>query len=394
MFFSYRPSYQPRLEVLESRLTPGVLNPISNPNPLLIVPEHHYVAYGEDSGNLVNVYLDYSTLVASFLPFDPGYTAGVRVAVGDVNGDGYPDIIVATGPGVPPLVKVIDGTKLKMVDSNGEISDAALLGKFYAYDPRFLGGVFVATGEVELGVNTAVDIITGADAGGGPHVKVIDDTKLNQLQTNGEIADSALFGQFYAFDPKFSGGVRVADAGGSEIVTGAGPGGGPHVKVIDATQLTSLDSNSEPVGNALKGQFYAYAPSFTGGVYVAANPYVGIVTGAGAGNLGTRVRVISDYRALDNNSEPTDLLGDFYAFDPAFGGGVRVAAFQSGAANGHPSPYVVTGAGPGGGPHIKTLDGTKLSFLQGNGEISDYAVLDQFYAFDPNFTGGVFVGAN
>src|SRR5262249_51084553 len=45
----------------------------------------------------VTVFDAYGNKVADFLAFNPGFMGGVRVAVGDVNGDGIPDIIVAAG---------------------------------------------------------------------------------------------------------------------------------------------------------------------------------------------------------------------------------------------------------------------------------------------------------
>jgi len=42
--------------------------------------------------------------LASFLAF-PGFTGGVSVAAGDVNGDKIDDIIIAAGPGAGPHVK-------------------------------------------------------------------------------------------------------------------------------------------------------------------------------------------------------------------------------------------------------------------------------------------------
>src|SRR5262249_20642792 len=88
------------------------------------------------------------------------FTGGVRVAAGDVNGDGFADLVVGTGPGIGTQVQVLSG------------ADLSLLRIFAPYNPAFTGGVWVAAGDV-TGDGFA-DIVTGADAGGAPHVRLID----------------------------------------------------------------------------------------------------------------------------------------------------------------------------------------------------------------------------
>jgi hypothetical protein len=72
--------------------------------------------------------------------------------------------------------------------------------------------------------------------------------------------------RFFAYGAGFTGGVRVAAAdlngdGKADIITGAGPGGGPHVRVFDG-------ATGDPLAGPA-GSFFAYHPFFGGGVYVA-----------------------------------------------------------------------------------------------------------------------------
>ncbi len=74
---------------------------------------------------------------------------------------------------------------------------------------------------------------------------------------------------FFAYPMGFTGGVFVAAAdlngdGKADIITGAGPGGGPHVQAFDGATGGLLGS---PIGS-----FFAYSPLFAGDVFVAGAP--------------------------------------------------------------------------------------------------------------------------
>jgi hypothetical protein len=134
-------------------------------------------------------------LVFEFFPYDLAARGGVRVALGDVNGDGVPDLITAPGAGGGPHVRVFDGAALL------RHQQTEIVGLF-AYDPGFTGGVFVAAGDVDG--DGRADVITGTGTGGAAHVRVFNGTTGTQLGLPGA--------SFFAYDPGFIGGVFVGGA--------------------------------------------------------------------------------------------------------------------------------------------------------------------------------------
>jgi hypothetical protein len=214
-----------------------------------------------------------------------------------------------------------------------------------------------------------LDIITGAGAGGGPHVKAF------ALKFNGGQAAPQEIASFFAYDPNFRGGVSVASGnidgiGPDEIITGAGAGGGPHVKAFSRASdgtLTTLSS------------FFAYDATFTGGVSVASGNIDGlgadeIITGAGAGG-GPHVKAFS--RASDGT---LNTVSSFFAYEANFRGGVDVGAMRATPTS--DLSTVLTGAGPGGGPHVRSWNLTNPDMPQE--QLS-------FFAYDASFQGGVAV---
>ena len=90
---------------------------------------------GTDSGTLAHVKVfQGGSPERSLLPYG-SFTGGVRVATGDVDGDGFSDMITSTGSGAPH-VKVFSGR------TGSEIAS------FLAYG-GFSGGVFVAAGDLD-----------------------------------------------------------------------------------------------------------------------------------------------------------------------------------------------------------------------------------------------------
>ncbi len=94
-------------------------------------------------------------------PFSPGFHGGVSVAAGDVDGDGKADVIVATGPGTPGVIRVFSGaTKTR-------------LSSFSPY-PSFTGGVTVSAADVNGDHRT--EIVAAPGVGGGSQVKIFTGT--------------------------------------------------------------------------------------------------------------------------------------------------------------------------------------------------------------------------
>ena len=93
----------------------------------------------------------HSALRNPFLAFTPGYFGGVSVAVGDLNLDGYADIVAGRSTNGVPTVNIFSG-----------VNDG-LIQTFNAFNTNFLGGISVAVGDYDG--DGWPDVIVGSGVG-------------------------------------------------------------------------------------------------------------------------------------------------------------------------------------------------------------------------------------
>jgi hypothetical protein len=261
------------------------------------------------------------------------------------------EIVTGAGPGGGPHVQVFS-------------SDGTPASSFFAYDQGFHGGVRVATGD--LNCDGTSEIITAAGPGGGPNVRVFKADGTPFTATGGTAPTN-----FFAYQESLTSGVSVAAGdingdGCDEIITAPGPGVEPKVNIFNDNGTFSGIS------------FDAFDTNFSGGVWVAVGDIDGdgkaeIITGAGPG--GNPLVRVWKYDAPSNSMVPVGQ--PFMAYAPTFSGGVRVATADL---NNDGKAEIITGAGPGGGPHVRSF----------NGDGTPAAV--SMFPYPSNFTGGVFVG--
>lgn len=236
-----------------------------------------------------------------------------------------------------PLEEIVDATYL-----NGSFArvftetGATKRTGFFSYDGKARGGTKVNVSDL--------------DGNGAPETVVADETYVTIFN-----ADGSQRARFAPYTAAYKLGVNVAigdleNDGTVEIVTGTENGGGAQIRVFNAN------------GTLINPGFFAYDPAFRGGVSVAVGDLNGdavneIIAGAGVGG-GPHVRVFNKNGKVINPG--------FFAFDPAFRGGVNVTV---GDVDGDGIGDIVAGAGKGGSPEIRTFDrdGRKKSgFLAGD----------------------------
>jgi hypothetical protein len=130
-------------------------------------------------------------LFGDFFAFEDTLRNGAYVALGDVNGDGFADLVVGAGPGGGPRVSVFDGSHLR--------HNQLIRGPdFFASDPNARGGARVVT--KDLDGDPFADIVVGDGQGDGGSVRLFDHGALSSSNPVAFTIDTF---------PSFRGGVFV-----------------------------------------------------------------------------------------------------------------------------------------------------------------------------------------
>jgi len=270
---------------------------------------------GAGMGPQVRVFDEDGNEKFSFFAYDSSFRGGVRVAVGDVDGDGVSDIVTAPGQGGNPHIRVFDN------QGNAKYS-------FFALDGKFKGGAFIALGDVNG--DSKNEIVITAGAGGGPHVTV-------------HKYDGTVLANFMAYGTDFRYGIRPAcldfdNDNKDEIITGPDVGA-PHI------QMFSVRTGYV---HQLNPGFYAFDASYRGGVSVVGADIDGdkldeIVVGVGL-DAQPEVKVYNKYG--------TEILWQFYAFSRTYTGGVNIS---SGDIDSDGKDEILVSPRSNGGPNVRII---------------------------------------
>lgn len=204
-------------------------------------------------GPQVRIFSKNGKLLSQFLAFPKAMTGGLRLAAGDMDGDGSEEILVSPSASERPLVRIFSRS-------------GVVLQEFLAFAKEFRGGVSLAS--CDLNRDGKEEILAAAGPGGGPQVRIF--TKSGKLLS-----------QFHAYEPNFLGGVALAcgDVNGddkNEIITAPATNSTADIRIFTKS-------------GKLLSTFTAYKQTYRAGAHVAAGDVNGngkddiIVSPSGSG---------------------------------------------------------------------------------------------------------------
>ncbi len=244
-------------------------------------------AVGGSNGQVQIYESDTNALWSQFAPYGAAYTGGVAIAWGDVNDDGFNDLITGAAHG-NPHVNVYDGRDIENEDFDPVNPHASLLASWLAFDDGLNVGVSVAVGDVD---KDGYGDIAAASNAGNAHVRLYKglDIAHGSFNPNG----ASLQAEWFAYGLHFNVGANVAigDVSGdgwADVITGASAGN-PHVKVYSGEAFADGAFDPAHPDATLVWEKFTYELQVDIGVYVAvgdtnADGKLDVITGASTGN--------------------------------------------------------------------------------------------------------------
>jgi len=177
---------------------------------LIVVHNNRIMAWRDDGQIFMKVY-----------PYTTSYKGELRVAVGDLNNDGWQEIYIAPSDGYPGALKVYTRHGRKMRRD------------FYPFGESYTGGFYLGTGNIDGGPYYTDELLIGSGQGIQPKVSIYN-FNLDKIH------------EWLAYEYWFSGGVPVTggDVNGDgidEVIVGAGPGKKPVVRIFDKSGVQLYD---------------------------------------------------------------------------------------------------------------------------------------------------------
>ena len=205
-----------------------------------------------------------NSLVDAFIAFGPGFRGGVRPAAGRnllVFGSDF--LALATGPGIAARMMIVK-------DSNNNLAYSDNLGTrevFLPFGTGWTGGLNVAIGNVGS-PSTNPELIVSRDAGANSRVLIFSDSNFDGFYSD----DGGPASSFLAYDPGFTGGVRVAYSRLSP--TNFGQVGEVIVMPVSTARPVKIFRSQINTGEILDGdpplaQFFPLGGNFIHGYFAA-----------------------------------------------------------------------------------------------------------------------------